>query len=263
MLETLRPEQVNLRRNQFVPPFLASLIAAARGGNELLPYVESITRNLGFDGFTYGAAATPKPDNKGRNYIYTTMSVDWMRRYEQMAYIEVDPRIILTCKSAIPFVWDQKNVRGRSATSDAFLDDALRFGIASGVCFMFHGPHNSHVVVALDSGITENDDIRLQAITRNLPDILMFGHYFHEIFMRSMTQMGATPKVHGGPLSNRERECLALAVHGMTTEDIAIKLEIKSRTVQFHFDRIRTKLGASNRQEAIALAVQSGVVSAY
>ena len=49
----------------------------------------------------------------------------------------------------------------------------------------------------------------------------------------------------------------------MTTEDIAIKLEIKSRTVQFHFDSIRTKLGAANRQEAIALAVQSGVVHVY
>jgi len=91
----------------------------------------------------------------------------------------------------------------------------------------------------------------------------MFGHYFHEIFMRSVTRLGAVRKTPGRALSNREHECLALAVHGMTTEDIAIKLEIKSRTVQFHFDSIRTKLGAANRQEAIALAVQSGVVSAY
>ena len=263
MWERINPRQVSLRRNQFVPPFLASLIAAANGGNDLRPYVESITRNLGFDGFTYGAAATPRPDNKGRNYIYSTMASEWIRRYEEMAYVEIDPRLALTCKSAIPLIWDQKNIRGRSSTSDAFLDDALRFGIASGVCFMFHGPHNSHVIVALDSGIKENDDIRLQAITRNLPDILMFGHYFHEIFMRSVTRLGAVSKTPGPALSNRERECLALAVHGLTTEDIALKLEIKTRTVQFHFDSIRTKMGAANRQEAIALAVQSGVVSAY
>ena len=263
MLERINPKQVSLRRNQFVPPFLVSLITAAKSGHDLLPFVESITRNLGFDAFTYGAAATPHPNNKGQNYIYTTLGSEWIRRYEELAYLEIDPRLILTCKSAIPLVWDQRNLRGRNSTSDAFLDDALQFGIASGVSFMFHGPHNSHVIVALDSAIKENDDIRLQAITRNLPDILMFGHYFHEIFMRSVTQMGAVPKIPGPPLSNRERECLALAVHGMTTDDIAIKLEIKSRTVQFHFDSIRTKLGAANRQEAIALAVQSGVVSAY
>ena len=209
----------------------------------------------------YGASATPKPDNKGKTYVYTTNPLEWVRHYERMGYIEVDPRIILTCKSAIPLIWDQKKLRGHDDTSDAFLDDALRFGIASGVSFMFHGPHNSHVIVTLDSAIKENDDIRLQSITRNLPDILMFGHYFHEIFMRSLTRLGADPKARGAPLSKRERECLAFAAHGMTTGDIAIKLEIKSRTVQFHFDSIRTKLGAANRQEAIALAVQSGVVS--
>ena len=44
----------------------------------------------------------------------------------------------------------------------------------------------------------------------------------------------------------------------MTTDDISLKLDISSRTVQFHFDSIRSKLGAANRQEAIALGVQTG-----
>jgi len=32
------------------------------------------------------------------------------------------------------------------------------------------------------------------------------------------------------------------------------------RTVQYHFDSIRSKLGAANRQEAVALAVRDGVI---
>jgi LuxR family transcriptional regulator len=127
---------------------------------------------------------------------------------------------------------------------------------------MFHGPHDSHVLVALNSAIPRNDDFRLQAITRNLPDILMFGHYFHEIFMRSVIAIGKAPRAAGAPLSKRERECLGLAAHGLTTDDIALKLTISARTVQFHFDSIRSKLGAANRQEAIALAVQTGIVRA-
>ncbi len=262
MLEPLSPGRVNLREGQFIPPFLASLIAAAQSGNDLLPYVESVTKNLGFDSFMYGATATPKPDHEGRTYVYTTMPLAWVGRYDQMAYVEVDPRISLTWDSAIPLVWDQKNVRGLGSKSDAFLDDAMQFGIASGVCFMFHGPHNSHVIVALNSGIAINDDIRLQAISRNLPDILMFGHYFHEIFMRSVIQIGKPSRAAGVPLSRRERECLGLAANGLTTDDISCKLEISSRTVQFHFDSIRAKLGAANRQEAIALGVQTGIVNA-
>ncbi len=48
MLEPLRPGQVKLRPGQFVPPFLASLIAAASEGRELLPFVASVTAHLGF-----------------------------------------------------------------------------------------------------------------------------------------------------------------------------------------------------------------------
>jgi LuxR family transcriptional regulator len=88
----------------------------------------------------------------------------------------------------------------------------------------------------------------------------MFGHYFHEIFMRSVIEVGVAPRMAGAPLSKRERECLALAANGLTTYDIALKLEIRARTVQFHFDSIRSKLGAANRQEAVAIGVQGGIV---
>jgi len=171
MLEPLSPGRVNLRPGQFIPPFLAALIAAAAEGRELLPFVSSVTAHLGFNSFMYAASAMPKPDHEEKAYVYTTLPLEWIGRYDQMAYVEVDPRIFLTWDSAIPLVWDQTNVRGLGAKSDAFLDDALRFGIASGVSFMFHGPHNSHVIVALNSNIPANDSIRLQAITRNLPDI--------------------------------------------------------------------------------------------
>jgi LuxR family transcriptional regulator, activator of conjugal transfer of Ti plasmids len=260
MLEPLRPGRVKLRPGQFVPPFLTSLIAAAADGRELLPFVASVTAHLGFTSFMYAASAMPKPDHEEKAYVYTTLPLEWIGRYDQMAYVEVDPRIAMTWDSAVPLIWDQNNVRGTSARSDAFLDDALNFGIASGVSFMFHGPHNSHVLVALNSSIAVNDPIRLEAISRNLPDILMLGHYFHEIFMKSVIEIGAAPRAAGAPLSKRERECLALAAHGQTTDDISVKLDISARTVQFHFDSIRSKLGAANRQEAIALGVQRGIV---
>ncbi|HTR57059.1 MAG TPA: helix-turn-helix transcriptional regulator, partial [Casimicrobiaceae bacterium] len=101
-----------------------------------------------------------------------------------------------------------------------------------------------------------------KSITRNLPDIVMFGHYFHEIFMLPALEFGKQPSTPLRPLSKRERECLGLAAKGMTTKDISMKLDISSRTVQFHFDQIRGKLGVANRHEAIALGVQTGLVRA-
>ena len=59
------------------------------------------------------------------------------------------------------------------------------------------------------------------------------------------------------PLTAQELNCLSLSAHGQTSADIAIKLGIKTRTVNFHFTKILRKLNAMNRQEAIAKAVGS------
>jgi len=262
MIEFIPIGKVNLRKGQAVPPFLESLVAAAARGDKLDQYVDAIVSSFGFDTFEYGISATPRPDSRGLNYIYATTSVDWVRRYDRMGYIEVDPRIFLTCKSAIPMIWDQSNIRGHGENVDEFIDDARHHGIASGVAFMWHGPWDSHIAIALNSRVDTNAEIRLKSITRNLPDIVMFAHYFHEVFMLPGLKLGKQPRGAQQPLSKRERECLALAAQGMTTKAISSKLEITSRTVQFHFERIRVKLGASNRHEAIARGVQTGIIRA-
>jgi DNA-binding NarL/FixJ family response regulator len=152
-------------------------------------------------------------------------------------------------------------VRGGGAKSEAFLDDALKFGIASGVCVPLGDEANTRVIMALNSTVREVDEPRRLAITRNLGDIVVFAHYFHELFMKSVVRLGIQSRFTGRPLSNRERECLTMAARGLTTEDIGYKLGICTRTVQFHFDSIRSKLAVANRQEAVARAIRDGQIS--
>jgi len=102
---------------------------------------------------------------------------------------------------------------------------------------------------------------RRLAISRNLGDIVLFALYFHELFMKSVVRLGIQSRFIGRPLSYRERECLTLAARGLTTEDIGYKLGICTRTVQFHFDSIRSKLAVANRQEAVARAIRDGQIS--
>ena len=262
MIGLISVGQINVRPGQLVPPFLESLIGAARRGEQLLPYLRSIVASLGFDHFTYGIGSHSQIDRAREVYAFTTLPNEWVRRYEQMRYVEYDPRLFRTCKSAVPFIWDQSNVRGCGARQDAFYDDARAHGIASGVSFMLHGPWDCHVGITLDSCIERNDEIRLKAIARNLPEIHMFGHYFHEIFMLPAVEFLNEPRKLPAALSRREQECLTLAARGLTTKAISYRLAISSRTVQFHFDRIRGKLGVANRHEAIALGVQTGLVRA-
>lgn len=61
-------------------------------------------------------------------------------------------------------------------------------------------------------------------------------------------------------LSLRELDVLNLVAKGFTNQEIAEKLFITERTVKFHVSSILSKLGASNRTEAVKIAVKKGVI---
>lgn len=58
----------------------------------------------------------------------------------------------------------------------------------------------------------------------------------------------------------REVEVLQLMAHGARNKDIANRLCITERTVKFHMAAIFQKLGARSRTEALAKAIQRGLV---
>jgi NarL family two-component system response regulator LiaR len=57
-------------------------------------------------------------------------------------------------------------------------------------------------------------------------------------------------------LTPREREVLALMVEGLNNPEIAERLVVSRSTAKAHVSNILSKLGVSNRAEAIALALQ-------
>ena len=61
-------------------------------------------------------------------------------------------------------------------------------------------------------------------------------------------------------LTPRELEVLAWVAQGHPNKEIAERLAISQRTVKFHVSSIMGKLGAANRTEAVALAVQQGLI---
>jgi DNA-binding NarL/FixJ family response regulator len=60
------------------------------------------------------------------------------------------------------------------------------------------------------------------------------------------------------PFSPREREVLALAARGLTNKEIAYRLGLSERTIQFHMNSIFNKTNTNSRTEAVALALQRG-----
>jgi NarL family two-component system response regulator LiaR len=64
----------------------------------------------------------------------------------------------------------------------------------------------------------------------------------------------------GHDLTEREREVLALLAKGMTNAEIAQQLTISASTAKHHVRAILSKLGAANRAEAVALALEHDLI---
>jgi DNA-binding NarL/FixJ family response regulator len=62
-------------------------------------------------------------------------------------------------------------------------------------------------------------------------------------------------------LTPRESEVLRLLVRGSSNKQIAAALRVSERTVKFHISALFTKLGATNRTEAVTRAVLAGLAS--
>lgn len=81
--------------------------------------------------------------------------------------------------------------------------------------------------------------------------------------LRHVVEEGAAEAADGlvEPLTLRELEVLALLGRGLQNKQIAAELVIAERTVKFHISSIMGKLGVGNRTEAVAVAVQRGLIA--
>ena len=62
-------------------------------------------------------------------------------------------------------------------------------------------------------------------------------------------------------LTPRESSVLQLLARGRSNKQIAATLGVSDRTVKFHVSALFTKLGATNRTEAVTRAVQAGLTT--
>jgi len=80
-----------------------------------------------------------------------------------------------------------------------------------------------------------------------------------------LTRLRRSARVDGGScdvkLSGREIETLTWAARGKTSAEIAQILGTTKRTIDFHIDNARGKLGVANRTEAVIKASKSGLIA--
>lgn len=246
--------------NGFVLPVdLARPLAAAACKTLPATALAPLLQRYGFEGASCITARGRGALTTGE-IAWSTYPAAWPALYRRAAHAAVDLRLTRTRYRVSPYLWDAADAAG-DERSQRFIGDAARFGICSGVALSLHDGAARQVALTFDSPLSPLTTDRREAVIAALGDLVLIAMALHE-GAGSWRVTETAPHQPAGPqLTPRECECLKFAAYGMTSADIGNKLCVTERTVNFHFGRLRRKLGALNRPEAIAKGVILGFVT--
>jgi DNA-binding CsgD family transcriptional regulator len=181
--------------------------------------------------------------------------------FEQKLHL-VSPLAAVCRISTRPFAWDAETVAtavagaGRGRTAFEWPLTPAR-GFYGGITVPVHMPRGRTGSV---SWYSKSPAVDIPAVLEAHADVLrLAAHRFMDLVYAVRRERIADPDpCH--TLSEREIECLTWAALGRTDAEIGSVLNRSPTTARFHMDNAVRKLGARNRTQAVAIAIQRGLI---
>ena len=210
-------------------------------------------KRLGFQWFAYLNISADAPS------IISSYPSAWTSHYVESGYQQLDPVVRRARHERRAFAWNGR-LSGfvRTAGERRFFGEAATFGVQAGltvpVCAGFG--RTAAFTLAADDRSMATDDVG--------PELNEIAHtaavYFHAhaaVHLLHRQDSESAARV----LSQRERQCLNWTAQGKTAADIAVLIGISHRTVVFHLENVRIKLGCSSIAQCVAEAMRRGLLS--
>ena len=207
-----------------------------------------MTRNLGFAHYLYGARIA-LPNGEALQFILSGYPEAWMKHYHATSYAEIDPIVAHAYRSSTPLVWNENLFD--DAPRQAFWEEARHYGLTNGISVPVPCLFNEVALFSL-----ANPESGLDAVTHEVHYIGMafiLASYLHEAVRRLAVapELAISAPVR---LTPREDECLHWWAAGNKVIEIAHRLNLSERTVLFHLDSVKRKLGVRSKHQALARA---------
>ena len=153
-------------------------------------------------------------------------------------------------------------VRDAPAAGDVFT--AIADGFAMPTVMLVDDPHGDAALAALRAGasavLARQSDAHelLAAFAAARVGLVVIDAAVRDSLGSAATPVRAAAPVE--PLTERERQVLAMLADGLSNRRIAERLAISENTVKAHVAAIFAKLGATTRTEAVTLGLRSGLL---
>lgn len=176
--------------------------------------------------------------------------------YSDKNQFSVDPSIQYALDSNTPIIWSDLMQREQysNVRTKQFMVDMQQSGLQQGITIPFRQSFNLVGVVNLACQPKMNIEHLLVKMDHTVHALIA---RFVDVFLQCVS---SNKTINPMQFSSREKECLFWACEGKTTWEISVITGITERTVTFHLNNAGKKLGAMNRQHAVARAILTGVV---
>lgn len=217
---------------------------------ELRDYFESLIVSLGLTSFQLSEIADID-DFPGKNLSLGNLPDSYLKKYWRNGnYMFHDPIVRKTLTSNQPVRYSEYLTK---TDNPKRVQEIFNFrnkqGIKDGYGFPLKGRLNRF---ALFNVIGDMSDFSRADIMH----LEMYGISFYRRATELFPLQGASPVLDTVILTDRERECLTWVSKGKTNWDISQILMITERTVQYHVENAREKLGVDTRLQAVVAAAR-------
>lgn len=190
--------------------------------------------------------------------ILTNYPDQWMKLYTEKSQQRNDPVVSYIIAKNAPIYWSHLMTldQFKTAEQQLLMQQATQHGLVNGLSVPIHSVSGDIAVFSL--AIDTEGPKGVNLLDDALPYANIFAmHLFERYILVLEDEFLVEKKV---TLSERQKQCLFWACQGKTSWEIAMILEIKERTVEFHLNNATRKLGAANRQHAVSIASKKGLI---
>ncbi|RWK24258.1 MAG: LuxR family transcriptional regulator [Mesorhizobium sp.] len=191
--------------------------------------------------FTYPSASGDTPR------LISNYPSSWTSHYLQQRYHSVDPVILRGLRGWDTFDWGvDRDHRYLPTSQQEVLEKAAEFGIRGGLTMSMHDHRGRFAALTFASN--EAHPPFLRSLTRYEKAMQLVAINVH---IHARRRLAEDCVVDGIMLTRREFECLKWAACGKSAWDISQILGVSKRTVTFHQENAKAKLGVRTINQAI------------
>jgi LuxR family transcriptional regulator len=230
-----------------------------RTPREVIAVLEKLLAEYGFR--YYAVLRHIRPDSDGDfSFMAKRLPDGWMKSYAEARHYIVDPAYRYLSVAQRPFRWRQAlraysedpNVRHM----ERVMNEAGTYGLRDGYIFPIHGKGGLLSFVSIGGNPVDLSPTGMSLFQAGAKAAYWKLRTFEE-------EEGIQPpsNIANPVMTKREIEVLVHLADGLTSIEIGRILSISRHTVDWYMSVIQTKLGARNRQHAVAIAFRNGMIA--